>query len=299
MQVQGKKVSVIVPVLNEEKSIGALVESIFQALGDDVQVVVVDDGSTDDSARAARGKGALVVQHPYNIGNGAAIKTGIRNSEGEVLVMMDADGQHRPEEIVRLLHHIPQYDMVVGARRKGSQANLHRSLANKVYNLLASYVSSFKVQDLTSGFRAVKKECALRCIHLLPNGFSYPATITLFLLKQGRSVKYVAIEASPRAGKSKLKPAKEGIKFFLIIMKISTLFSPLRIFLPVSLAFFFLGLVYYAYTFLAYHRFTNMSVLLFVTSVIIFMMGLIAEQVTQLRMEIGSAREVDGRADPF
>jgi len=292
---QGKKVSVIIPVYNEENSIGTVVESVFQTLGGDVQVVVVDDGSTDKSAMAAGEKGALVIRHPYNMGNGAAIKTGIRNSAGDVLVMMDADGQHRPEEIPRLLEHIPEYDMVVGARGKDSQASLHRGLANRLYNALASYVSSFKVQDLTSGFRAVKKECAEQCIHLLPNRFSYPTTITLSLLKLGRSIKYAPIESNARKGKSKLKPAKDGIRFFLIIIKIATLFSPLRIFLPVSLALFLLGLGYYIYTFFMYHRFTNMSVLLFVTSIIIFMMGLVAEQVTQLRIDMGYARDKDDR----
>jgi glycosyltransferase involved in cell wall biosynthesis len=291
MQMKGKKVSVIIPVFNEEQSVGKVVESVFDSLGEEVQVVVVDDGSTDGSAAAAREAGALVVQHPYNIGNGAAVKTGIRNSQGEVLVMMDADGQHRPEEIMELLRYIPAYDMVVGARGRGSQAGIHRSLANRIYNALATYVSSFKVPDLTSGFRAVKRECALRCIHLLPNGFSYPATITLALLKLGLSVKYVPINAPARKGKSKISPARDGIRFFLIIIKIATLFSPLRIFLPVSIAFFILGLAYYIYTFLMYHRFTNMSVLLFITSVIIFMLGLVAEQVAQLRMDLGYTRE--------
>ena len=286
-----KKVSVIIPVFNEEQSIGEVVQSVLSALGQDTQVVVVDDGSTDGSAAAAGEAGALVIQHPYNMGNGAAVKTGIRNSLGEVLVMMDADGQHQPEEIMELLKDIPRYDMVVGARGKRSQANLQRSLANRIYNALASYVSSFRVIDLTSGFRAVKAECAERCLHLLPNGFSYPATITLALLKLGRSVKYVPIEAKARGGKSKIKPARDGIRFFLIIIKITTLFSPLRIFLPVSITFFLLGLGYYIYTFLMYHRFTNMSVLLFITSVIIFMLGLVAEQVAQLRLDLGYAQE--------
>ncbi len=288
---EGKKTSVIIPVFNEEKSIGEVVESVLATLGDDVQVVVVDDGSTDDSAAVAREKGALVIRHPYNMGNGAAVKTGIRNSQGDVLIMMDADGQHQPKDIEKLLQYIPEYDMVVGARGKNSHAGFHRKLANRVYNSLASYVSSFKVQDLTSGFRAVKRECATRCVHMLPNGFSYPTTITLSLLKLGRSIKYVPIESPSRKGKSKIKLTRDGVNFFLIIVKIATLFSPLRVFLPVSISFFVLALAYYVYTFLLYHRFTNMSVLLFVTSVTLFMLGLVAEQVAQLRIDLGYTRE--------
>ena len=235
--------------------------------------------------REAMDAGANVWPHPYNIGNGAAIKSGLRCARGEWVLMMDADGQHKPEDIARLLEHKDRYDMVVGARTRQSETSAHRDLANWVYNRFASYVTRFKVEDLTSGFRLVRLSVARQFIYLLPNTFSYPSTLTLGYLRSGRTVKYIPIQTKARVGKSKIKLLKDGARFFLIITKIASLFSPFRVFLPISMGFFVTGLCYYAYTFLTQGRFTNMSALLFNTSIIVFMIGLVAEQISQMRYD--------------
>ncbi|MDY6838333.1 MAG: glycosyltransferase family 2 protein [Thermodesulfobacteriota bacterium] len=279
------EVSIIIPAYNEGQAIGALVRKIKE-LYPHVEVLVIDDGSTDDTAAMARDAGASVYSHPHNIGNGAAIKSGIRLASGEVLVFIDGDGQHDPRDVERLLKGFPEYDMVVGARAKGNQASWGRAFANRIYNWLASYVAKFQVQDLTSGFRAVKFDIAREYLHLLPNTYSYPTTLTLCVLRSGRSLRYVPIETENRKkGKSKIRILPDGIRFFLIITRICTLYSPFRIFLPVSFAMFCLGLGYYLYTFFSQGRFTNMSLLLFTTSVLVFMMGLISEQISQMRFE--------------
>jgi len=279
------KISIIIPAYNEATTIGDIVSKI-KALYPDFEIIVVNDGSKDETAAVAKRAGAKVYSHPYNIGNGAAIKTGIRVASGEVLVFMDADLQHNPEDIRTMLNYFPEYDMVVGARSKKDQISLGRALGNMVYNWLASYVSKFNVQDLTSGFRAIKSNVAKQFLYLLPNSYSYPATLTLAVLRTGRALKYIPITVKVRkAGKSNIKIFKDGVRFFMIIVKICTLFSPFRIFLPVSFIMFCLGLVYYLYTFLTAGRFTNMSALLFTTSIIIFMMGLISEQICQMRFE--------------
>lgn len=277
-------VTVLLPAYNEAKIIGDIVRQI-RKIYPDYEVLVIDDGSTDNTTQVALDAGANVWPHPYNIGNGAAIKTGLRCAQGEWVIMLDADGQHKPEDISRLCAHRPDYDMVVGARAKGSQASWHRALANKIYNTLASFVTKFKVQDLTSGFRLVKRDVARSYIYLLPNAFSYPTTLTMAYLRSGRSVKYVPIHTKKRQGKSKIKILEDGARFFLIIIKIATLFSPLRVFWPVSIALFGAGLTNYLYTYSMYGRFTNMSDLLLSSSLIIFMMGLISEQVSQMRYD--------------
>jgi glycosyltransferase involved in cell wall biosynthesis len=280
-----ENISVIIPAKNEGKNIDKLISKLKQ-LYPSFEIIVIDDGSSDDTATVAKKAGAKVYSHPYNIGNGAAIKSGIRMASGDVLVFMDADLQHNPEDIETMLSYLPDYDMVVGARSKKDQASLGRALGNKIYNWLASYVARFKVQDLTSGFRAIKSDIAQQFLYLLPNSYSYPTTLTLAILRTGRALKYVSIKVEVRkAGKSNINIVKDGIRFFMIIVKICTLFSPFRIFLPVSFFIFCLGLFYYIYTFLAWGRFTNMSALLFTTSVIIFMMGLISEQISQMRFE--------------
>ncbi len=278
-------VSIIIPAYNEAQTIGDVIKKVM-VLYPDFEVIVVNDGSTDDTAAVAKAAGALVYSHPQNIGNGAAVKSGIRFASGKILVFMDGDGQHSPEEIKELLACFPDYDMVVGARLKGHQASLGRAFANRVYNWLASYVAKFPIQDLTSGFRAVKSEIAHNFLYLLPNTYSYPTTLTLGVMRSGRSVKYVPIHTENRKkGKSKIRVFRDGVRFFLIIAKICTLYSPFRIFLPLSILMFLLGLSYYIYTFIVWGRFTNMSALLFTTSILIFMMGLISEQICQMRFE--------------
>jgi len=281
-----QSVTILLPAFNEEQNIGHTVQKIKE-LYPNLEVLVVDDGSTDTTMKVAMDAGANVWPHPYNIGNGAAIKTGLRCATGDWVVMMDADGQHDPADIERLLEYKDTFDMVVGARSrsKGSKGSLHRNLANRFYNGLASYVTKFKVKDLTSGFRLVKTETARRFVYLLPNTFSYPSTITMAYLRSGRSIKYVSIHAAKRKGKSKINLMRDGTRFLLIITKIATLFSPFRVFLPISLFFFLTGIVYYAYTFTMTHRFSNMSALLLSTSVLVFMMGLISEQITQMRYD--------------
>jgi len=279
------KVSVIIPAYNEARTVGTLVESLRQ-LYPDFEVIVIDDGSTDDTAGVAHKAGAAVYSHPYNIGNGAAIKSGIRMASGDIFIFMDGDAQHAPQDISKMLEFFPRFDMVVGARPLFGQASLGRAIANKLYNWLASYVAQVSVKDLTSGYRAVKSDIARSFIYLLPNTYSYPATLTLGVLRTGRSIKFLPINIQPRRkGHSHIRITSDGVRFFLIIIKICTLYSPFRIFLPVSFVLFLIGLSYYLYTFIMYHRFTNMSALLFMTSVIIFMMGLVSEQICQLRFE--------------
>jgi glycosyltransferase involved in cell wall biosynthesis len=278
-------VSVIIPACNEAETIGAVVSSI-RALHPDFEIIVIDDGSQDETSSAALAAGAKVYAHPYNIGNGAAVKSGIRVAEGEFLVMMDADGQHNPAEIKKLLAELPEYDMVVGARNHSGQASLGRALGNRIYSWFASYVAKFPIQDLTSGFRAIKADLAKSFLYLLPNTYSYPTTITLGVLRSGRTLTYVPIEVNARRrGSSQIKLIKDGARFFMIIVRICTLYSPMRVFLPVSFSMFLLGLGWYLYTFLSDGRFTNMSALLFTTSIVIFMMSLVSEQISQMRFE--------------
>jgi glycosyltransferase involved in cell wall biosynthesis len=285
------QISIVIPVFNEAAGLAELIAKIHPLKLAQSEIIVVDDGSSDGSADIAQSAGANVVRHPYNIGNGAAVKSGIRAAQGKLIVLMDGDGQHKPEDIPKLLADAGKYHMVVGARAKGSMLRFHRNAANSVYNLLASYVTKFKVQDLTSGFRVLSKRDALRFIDLLPNTFSYPTTLTLAFLRSGLTVKYVSIQTLYRSGQSKISLVTDGIRFFLIIAKIATLFSPFRVFLPVSILFFLAGMANYAYTYYTEHRFTNMSALMFTAAVIVFMLGLISEQIALLRME----RQQSGR----
>lgn len=277
-------ITVVLPAYNEASVIGTVIGAVKRVLPD-AEILVVDDGSDDHTGSVAAAAGATVIRHPYNIGNGAAIKTGIRHAINEKIVLMDADGQHDPEDIPLLIEASKQYDMSVGARSGKSHANLFRRLANLVYNKLASYITNVKVKDLTSGFRVLDRLTALRYLYLLPNTFSYPTTITLSYLRSGRSVYYVPIHAKKRVGKSKIKVARDGFRFLLIMIKIATLYSPLLIFLPISFSFLVMGLSNYAYTYLTAGRFTNMSALFLISAVIIFMMGLISEQITQTRYD--------------
>jgi glycosyltransferase involved in cell wall biosynthesis len=277
-------VTVVLPAFNEAEVVGETVKRIRE-LHPDFEVLVVDDGSTDSTMQAAMDAGANVWPHPYNMGNGAAVKSGLRAARGDYVVLMDADGQHDPADIARLLEYADRFDMVVGARTKASKTKAHRNLANSIYNRFASYVTKFKIEDLTSGFRVMRRATVEQYIYLLPNTFSYPSTITMAYLRSGRSVTYVPIETAKRLGKSKIKLVRDGIRFLLIITKIATLFAPLRIFMPVSFVFFLLGFGYYLFTYTTQGRFTNMSALLLNSAVIVFLIGLVSEQVTQLKYE--------------
>lgn len=275
-------INIIIPAKNEDKGLDAFLPNL-RIFFPHAKIIVVDDGSTDDTAEICKRHRAKVITHPYSMGNGAAIKTGARAASGDILVFMDADGQHRPEDIPRLLAKLDEgYDMVVGARDGEGQANVHRWAANSFYNKLASWMTNQKVGDLTSGFRAVRAEKFREFLHLLPNGFSYPTTITMSFFRAGYPVAYVPIKVEKRIGKSHINLWRDGVRFLLIIFKVGTLYSPLKLFLPISLFHFLLGLGYYAYTFFTDGRFTNMSALLLTTAVIIFLIGLVSEQITTL-----------------
>lgn len=275
-------VSVIIPARNEAESLKVLLPELLNIIELN-EIIVVNDASTDSTKEVCDELNVKVISHPYQRGNGAAIKTGARAACGNILLFMDADGQHKPSSITSLLDEFEHgYDMVIGARDNASQASLPRLVANKVYNSLASYMSGNQILDLTSGFRAVKSDIFKQFLYLLPNGFSYPTTITMALLRSGFHIKYVPIQCEPRIGKSHIKIIKDGVRFLLIIFRVTSLYSPLKIFAPVSFALFSTGLAYYFYTYLMYSRFTNMSILLLLSSVFVFLIGLLSEQVTFL-----------------
>lgn len=276
-------VSVILPARNESEGLRKVLPAL-RSLLPEAELVVVDDGSTDDSAAIARSVEATVISSPYGMGNGAAIKRGARAARSEILVFMDADGQHDPAEIPKLLAQLDAgYDMAVGARTAGGQANIGRGLANALYNRVASWMTGHQVADLTSGFRAVRAAKFREFLHLLPNGFSYPTTCTMAFFRSAYSVAYVPIEVRRRVGVvSHIRPLRDGLRFLLIIFKIATLYSPLKLFVPASALFFLTALGYYGYTFVTQGRLTNMSTLLFSAAVIVFLIGLVSEQITAL-----------------
>jgi len=276
--------SVIVPAFNEAPAIAPLVAALRGA-GPWHEVIVVDDGSSDGTGDQAAAAEARVIRHPYNKGNGAAVKTGLRHASGEFVLIVDADGQHQPADTRRLVAELREYDLVIGARSAASQASTSRRLGNAVLNWLASYLTGRPVLDLTSGFRAARRTCMLEFIHLFPNGFSTPTTSTLAFLKAGYSVQFVAIEAAGRQGRSKIRLGRDGARFFLILLKVITIFSPLRIFVPISLTTFTLGAAYAVWTIATQSHVTNSSVLLILLSVVMFLIGLVSEQVASLRFE--------------
>jgi len=277
------KLSIVIPAKNEARNLENFLPRLRAVVGSKVECIVVNDGSTDDTAAICEQHGVTVVSHPYSKGNGAAIKTGARAAMGEVLVFLDGDGQHKPDDIPRLIEELERgFDMVVGARDRESQADSARAMANGIYNSLSSSITGHKILDLTSGFRAVKAERFREFLYLLPNGFSYPTTCTMAFFRAGYSVGYVPIQTEKRLGKSHISLLKDGIRFLIIIFKVGTLYSPLKIFLPTAAGFFLTGCGYYLYTFLTQGRFTNMSAVLFMTAVLVFLIGLVSEQVTAL-----------------
>lgn len=274
--------SIVLPAKNEAAAIGNTVKQIVSLLPD-AEVLVVNDGSNDNTKEVAEQAGARVVSHPYSKGNGAAVKTGARNASGDIIVFMDADGQHNPEDIPRLLDKLNQgYDMVVGARQKGSQASVGRGAANAVYNKLATYMTGHTIEDLTSGFRAVRANKFREFLYLYPNGFSYPTTSTMAFFRAGYSVAYEPIHAAQRIGQSHIRLLHDGMRFLLIIFKVGTLYSPLKLFVPLAALMFLIATGWYGITFFESGRFTNMSALLYTGSVMVFLMGLISEQITAL-----------------
>ena len=274
--------SIVIPAKNEEGAIGAVVANACEQYPD-AEVIVVNDGSDDNTAEAAAKAGAKVISHPESLGNGAAVKSGARAATGDIIAFMDGDGQHTASELAPLIKRLDEgFEMAIGARDTGSHANVGRLFANGLYNGIASIMSGRKILDLTSGFRVARAEKFKQFLYLLPNGFSYPTTITMAFLRSGYAIKFEPISAAKRVGKSHIRPIRDGVRFLIIIFKIATLYSPLKIFLPVSGLIFATGAAWYAYTFATMARFTNMSMLLFSASVIIFLIGLISEQITSL-----------------
>lgn len=276
--------TVIIPAFNEAASIGAVVAALRQDASW-AEILVVDDGSSDDTESRARAAGARVIRHPYNKGNGAAVKTGIRQAASAFIVIVDADGQHRPADAVGLVEQLDRFDLVVGARAASTQATIARRLGNAVLNGVAGYLTQQPIPDLTSGFRAARREHLLEFLHLLPNGFSTPTTTTLAFIKAGYSVRFEPVHAAARQGLSKIRLGADGVGFFLILLKVITIYSPLRIFVPISAASFLIGAAYAVWTILTQSHVTNSSVLLIVLSVVIFLVGLISEQISSLRFE--------------
>jgi len=279
---KGEKVSIVLPAHNEAAGL-ARVLPVLRGEFATAEIIVVDDGSNDNTREVSQAEGVRLISHPYNLGNGAAIKTGARAARGDVLVFMDADGQHGPEDVARLLAKLDEgYEMAVGAREASTHASVARRAANSLYNRLASVMTGYDIEDLTSGFRAVRARHFHKFLYLLPNGFSYPTTSTMAFFRSGFPVAYVPISAGRREGKSKIRLLKDGLRFFVIILKIGALFSPMRLFLPISAALFWTGVLYYAYTYLAAGRFTNMGALLFISSLLTFLIGILSEQVSSL-----------------
>lgn len=277
-----RALSIILPAKNEAASLMTLIPKLREQYPE-AEILVVNDGSADDTVDQAKRQGVRVHSHPYSMGNGAAIKSGARIAQGQVFLFMDADGQHNPADIARLLAKLEEgYDMAVGARMKGSHAGAHRAIANSIYNKVASWMVNHRVEDLSSGFRAVRADKFREFMHMLPNGFSYPTTVTMAFFRAGYPVAYVPIEAGKRTGKSHIRLIRDGVRFLIIIFRVGTLYSPLKVFLPISFLFFLLGLGYYVYTYSTVGRFTNMSALLFTTSVVVGLIGLVSEQITNL-----------------
>lgn len=280
---ENKRISIVIPARNEAGSLVSLLPKLKNILPD-AEIIIVNDGSTDETQTICASHDIKTIMHRYSMGNGAAIKSGARQASGEILIFMDADGQHQPEELPALIKKYEEgFDMVVGARTSGSQAGAHRAIANDIFSRFAAWMVQQKVEDLTSGFRIVRADYFKKFLYLLPNGFSYPTTITMSFFRAGYSIAYIPINTPRRTtGKSHIHPFNDGLRFLLIIIKIGTLFSPLRLFLPISAAFLVTGLSYYLYTYSMTSRFTMMSALLFISSILTFLIGIVSEQITAL-----------------
>jgi glycosyltransferase involved in cell wall biosynthesis len=278
------RVSVVIPAMNEAPAIAAVVRELLAAATWH-EVLVVDDGSTDHTASEAAAAGARVIRHPYNKGNGASVKSGIRAASGEYILIVDGDGQHKPGDALRLTAQLGEYDLVVGARTSATQASAVRRLGNTALNRLASYLAEFPIPDLTSGFRCARRDCLLEFLSLLPNGFSTPTTTTLCFLRAGYNVAFEPVEARQRHGVSKIRLSRDGPKFLLIMLKVMTIFSPLRVFLPIAGTSLLTGSAYALWTIATQRHITNSSVLLIMLAVVIVLVGLVSEQISAMRSD--------------
>lgn len=292
------KVSIIVPVFNEEKNIGKALDALLKTVkGKGFEVIVVDDGSTDGTVHEIKKRNVKLLKHPYNKGYGAALKTGIRNSKGKILATMDSDGQHNPKDLLALLKFLPKYDMVVGARGKSSHVPLFRRPAKFLLSLTANYLVERKIPDLNSGMRAMKREVAERFMSLLPDSFSYSTTITLCCFKSGLNVKYVPIKVVKRGGKSKIHPLKDSFRFLMLILRTVMLFSPLKVFLPISLFLFVIGFWFLISGLIFYNDISDGTVFIVLTSILVFFFGLIADQISLTRREFSTSIEKNKRRE--
>jgi glycosyltransferase involved in cell wall biosynthesis len=291
------RLSLVIPARNEADGLAKLLPVLRNYVPGGTEIIVVDDGSADNTIEICAAHQIEVISHPYPKGNGAAIKSGARAAHGDVLIFMDADGQHKPEDLPALLDRFSQgYDMVVGARQAGSHAGAHRAVANDVFSRVATWMVQQPVEDLTSGFRVVKANKFRKFLYLLPNGFSYPTTITMGFFRAGFSVAYLPIHTPQRAtGKSHIRPIRDGVRFLLIIIKIGTLYSPQKLFLPISAGFFLTGFGYYLYTYFSEGRFTNMSALLFISAILTFLIGIVSEQISALHYKDIDAADHEGK----
>jgi glycosyltransferase involved in cell wall biosynthesis len=277
-------VSIVIPAYHEASAIGAVVRALCSAAAWH-EILVIDDGSNDGTGEAATAAGARVIRHPYNKGNGAAVKTGIRAATGEYVLIIDADGQHPPSDALRLTSRLGEFDLVIGARSSATQAGMVRRLGNAALNGLAAYLTGREIPDLTSGFRGARRECLREFLHLLPNGFSTPTTTTLAFIKAGYNVTFEPIEARARVGQSKIRLSRDGVKFLLIMFRVITIFSPMRVFLPIAATSFLLGAGYAAWTVITQQHVTNSSVLLINLAVVVFLIGLVSEQISAMRFD--------------
>jgi glycosyltransferase involved in cell wall biosynthesis len=288
-------VSIVIPAKDEAPSIAGVVHRLRDA-APWREIIVVDDGSVDATAAQAREAGACVIRHPYNKGNGAAVKTGTRHASGEFILIVDADGQHAAGDACRLAARLGEFDLVVGARSAVTQATVTRRAGNAVLNSLAGYLTGRHIPDLTSGFRGIRREVLREFLHLLPNGFSTPTTTTMACIKAGYNVAFEPIDAGTRVGQSKMRVAREGTRFLMILLKVITIFSPLRIFAPISALAFAGGAVYGIANFLSAGRIPNGAVVLLLFAVIVFLVGLVSEQIAALRFQ-GSGIQGSGMGD--
>jgi glycosyltransferase involved in cell wall biosynthesis len=279
-----ESVTIVVPAFNEGESIATIVTAL-RAAAPWHEVLVIDDGSTDGTGESSARAGARVLRHPYNKGNGAAVKTAIRAATTEWIAIVDGDGQHPAEDVMRLVSRLGDFDLVIGAREPRTQATSLRRIGNALLNWVASYLTERPIPDLTSGFRAARRDHLLEFIHMLPNGFSTPTTTTLAFIKAGYNVAFEPIGARQRVGKSKIRLASDGAKFLLILLKVITIFSPLRIFAPISALTFLVGAVYGVWNFIYHARIPNGAVILLMFSISVLLVGLISEQIATLRFE--------------
>ena len=279
-------VTIVIAAFNEGMTIGGVVERT-RAVCPDAEILVVDDASSDDTADQAEAAGARVIRRPYNLGQGAGIKTGVRAATGDVVVLLDGDGQHDPADIPRLLEPIGAYDLVIGQRDRAGQQNTVRWLGNSALNRLGSYLVGIQMRDLTSGFRAMRRNVMLDVLHLLPNQYSWSTTSALAFAKAGFHVCFEPIVVRRReTGKSSQKLMRNGIRFLLIMLRVSTLFSPLRIFFPMFVLLQLLALVGYIWSVAAGSPKLHLppsTVMFFLGGLLVFAFGLISEQIAHLR----------------